>query len=62
MEVLTKKKEEVLERLYEHAKDLLNQEGIAAINIDEYMRFVKIDVRKSLGADFEMREYYLTRK
>ena len=56
---LTKNEEEVLERLYEHAKDLLNQEGIVAINIDEYIRFVKIDVRTSLGADFEMWEYHL---
>ena len=37
----------------------MNQEGIIAINIDDYIRFVKIDVRTSLGADFEMWEYHL---
>ena len=36
----------------------MNQE-IVASNIDEYIRFVKIDVRTSLGADFKMWEYHL---
>jgi len=54
---LIKNEEEVLGGLNENAKDLLNQEGIVAINIDEYLRFVKIGVRTLLRADFGMWEY-----